>query len=168
MALDAAAQLADDRSRAIVTPARWIATVGTTTSAALLIADLGRPSRFYEMLRVFRPTSPMNMGTWILSGSGATAGASAVLPLLGATKLADAAGLTAELFGLGLASYTGVLISATAVPAWQHGNRTLPPLFAASATASTGALLDLLGVESRAVEAFGNVGKIAELALDFA
>ena len=58
----------------LVRTCRTIATGGAVLSAALLIADLGRPARFLNMLRVFRPTSPMNMGTWILSAFGASEG----------------------------------------------------------------------------------------------
>ena len=168
MALGAAAQLFGERDRAVVMPARIVATAGLAVSAGLLIADLGRPSRFYNMLRVFRPTSPMNVGTWILTSAGAATTASAMLPLFGFDAIADAAGLAAGFIGLGLASYTGVLLANTAVPAWQHGAGTLPPLFVASAAASAGSMLDLLGVDSPAATLFGNLGKLAELAMDFA
>jgi formate-dependent nitrite reductase membrane component NrfD len=159
-ALGAAAQLAvggaaRDRSalRAfggelrLVRRCRAIATAGAGLSAVLLIADLGRPARFLEMLRVFRPTSPMNMGTWILSAFGASAGASTaahVLPLPRAMRGAgDAAALGAGLMGLPLCTYTGVLIANTAVPIWQGTRRSLPVLFAASGAAGLASLLEL-------------------------
>ncbi|WNZ65785.1 polysulfide reductase NrfD [Myxococcus sp. MxC21-1] len=50
----------------------WVGTVGDMVSAGLLIYDLGRPARFLNMLRVFRPTSPMSIGSWVLAGSGAS------------------------------------------------------------------------------------------------
>lgn len=171
LAFGAAAQGVGGGLRSIVGPARWIGAAGIASSAALLVADLGRPSRFINMLRVFRPTSPMNVGTWLLTATGAAAGAAAVLPLVGARRLADAAGLVAGVLGLAVSTYTGVLVSATAVPAWQYGGRTLPPVFAASAAASAAAALDLVpGAKraSRALEAFGLVGKVAELATGLA
>lgn len=152
----------------IVKPARWIAAGGVVASAGLLVADLGRPSRFLNMLRVFRPTSPMNVGTWILTAAGMTTAAAAALPLVGARRMANAAGIAAGVIGLPLATYTAVLVSNTAVPAWQGGRRSLPPLFAASAAASAGSALDVvggLGRASRAVTALGVAGKVAELAL---
>jgi formate-dependent nitrite reductase membrane component NrfD len=167
--LGAIAQVGGGRALApIVRPARWIATVGLATSAALLIVDLGRPARFLNMLRVFRPTSPMNVGTWIVSGAGAFSGAAAVLPLVGARRLADAAAIASGAFGLGLATYTGVLVANTAVPAWQDGRRVLPLLFSASAITGAASVLDLvpgLGARPRrAIRIFGILGRVAELA----
>ncbi|MER5428231.1 NrfD/PsrC family molybdoenzyme membrane anchor subunit [Streptomyces sp. NPDC002588] len=106
-------------------------------SAAALIHDLGRPDRFVNMLRVFKPTSPMNMGSWLLSLYGPAAGAAAAsavtgrLPRLGAAATGAAAAL-----GPLVTTYTGVLAADTAVPAWHEAHRELPYLFAASATAA--------------------------------
>lgn len=168
-ALGAVAQLGGGRALApIVTPARWITAAGLAASAGLLIVDLGRPARFLYMLRVFRPTSPMNIGTWIVSGTGACAAAAAALPLLGARRLANAAGIAAGALGLGLATYTGVLVANTAVPAWQHGRRALPLLFPASGITGAASVLDLmpgLGARPRrAIRIFGILGRVAELA----
>ncbi|MFG2858727.1 NrfD/PsrC family molybdoenzyme membrane anchor subunit [Streptomyces mirabilis] len=106
-------------------------------SAAALIHDLGRPGRFPNMLRVFKPTSPMSMGSWLLSVYGPAAGAAALsavtgrLPRAGATATAGAA-----LLGPVLASYTAVLAADTAVPGWHGAHRELPYLFTASAAAA--------------------------------
>src|SRR3982751_2640572 len=79
--LGAAVQLvAPQEMRSLVHKSRWVATVGGAVSAGLLIHDLGRPARFLNMLRVFRITSPMSMGSWILSIFSTAAGAAAVLP----------------------------------------------------------------------------------------
>src|SRR5260370_29625036 len=48
----------------------------------LLIADLGRPERFHHMLRVFKPTSPMNLGAWTLTGFSAPVTAITALRLI--------------------------------------------------------------------------------------
>ena len=56
-------------------PSRRAGAIGL--SAVALVHDLGRPARFLNMLRVFKPTSPMSVGTWILSGYGPAAGAAA-------------------------------------------------------------------------------------------
>src|SRR3954470_8404537 len=92
---------------------RVIAAGGAVVSAGLLIWDLGRPSRFLNMLRVFRPTSPMNLGSWILSAFGGFATVAALLRRhrtgpLGA--IGDASAAAAGCLGLPLAGYTGVLL----------------------------------------------------------
>ena len=77
--------------------ARRVALGGALVSPALLIKDLGRPARFFNMLRVVRPTSPMNMGSWLLSAYGSSAGpawheARGQLPFLFAAGAATSAG----------------------------------------------------------------------------
>ncbi len=158
----------------LVRRCRVVAAGGALASAALLVADLGRPARFIAMLRVFRPTSPMNMGTWILTKFGALSGLAAlpsfvaVPPLV--ARAADAAGYGAAALGLPLTGYTGVLISNTAVPVWQAGRRTLPVLFAFSGAVSAGALMDVWPVRGSGnaiARRFGVGAKIAELAFSF-
>ena len=118
--------------------------VGAVSSLSLgmvgLVHDLGRPERFLNMLRVFKPTSPMNIGSWLLTAYGPAAGvaaASAVtgrLPRIGAVASAGAAAL-----GPLVASYTAALICDTAVPAWHDGYREMPFVFVGSAaTAAAG------------------------------
>jgi hypothetical protein len=121
------------------------------------------------MLRVFRPTSPMSIGSWVLAAAAPLMGASAALAkrtgLLGAAG--DAAGAGAGALGMPLAGYTAMLLSNTAVPLWQATRRTLPPLFVGSAMASAASLLDLMRLEpreERAAHRFGLAGKVAELA----
>ena len=81
-AFGAAAQLwASDSMRSLVRHTHWTATIGGAISAGLLIHDLGRPERFLNMLRVFRVSSPMSMGSWILSAFSTCVGGAAVLPL---------------------------------------------------------------------------------------
>ncbi|MEU1535371.1 NrfD/PsrC family molybdoenzyme membrane anchor subunit [Streptomyces fagopyri] len=106
-------------------------------SAAALVHDLGRPGRFANMLRVFKPTSPMSMGSWLLSVYGPAAGAAALCAITGRLPRAGAAATAAAaVLGPALASYTAVLAADTAVPAWHGAHRELPYLFTASATAA--------------------------------
>jgi formate-dependent nitrite reductase membrane component NrfD len=169
LVLGAAAQLDGDKGlKDFVQRSHWVGIAGSSLGAAFLIHDLGRPSRFLNMMRVFRPTSPMNMGVWILSGAAPmaiTAGLfGARRGLLGA--VGSAAGYGAGLFGAGLASYTGVLVANTAIPIWQHSRRVLPPLFAASAMSTAASILDLLSENARAMKItllFGTAGRVAEL-----
>ena len=128
---------------------------GLLASLYLLIADLGRPERFHYMLRVAKPSSPMSVGTWILTaygpGSGLAAAAELLPPSLRASmpgRLLHAAGrpagLSAAVFAPGVASYTAALLAQTAVPAWHEARRELPFVFAGSAAASGGGLGMLL------------------------
>jgi formate-dependent nitrite reductase membrane component NrfD len=172
LSLGAAVQLGGGREqglRRFAAHCHWIGVAGSTIGAAFLIHDLGRPERFLFMLRVFRPTSPMNMGSWILSGAAPTAIATALFinrkGWLG--RLGESAGYASGVFGAALATYTGVLVSNSAVPVWQEARRWMPPLFAASAVASAGAVLDLWQESAEAegiVEIFGTAGRIGELA----
>src|SRR4051794_7157674 len=62
----------------------WLTSMAALTiSPALLISDLGRPARFLNMLRMFKVTSPMSVGSWILVGAGSTIGPSGLHPLTG-------------------------------------------------------------------------------------
>jgi formate-dependent nitrite reductase membrane component NrfD len=112
-----------------------------TVSVAALVHDLGRPSRFLNMLRVFKPTSPMSVGSWLLAAYGPMSGAAAAsavtgrLPRAGAVATAGAAAL-----GPAIATYTAALLCNTAVPAWHDAYREMPYLFAASAASAAGGL----------------------------
>jgi formate-dependent nitrite reductase membrane component NrfD len=120
--------------------ALYLGAVADAVSAPLLISDLGRPERFHHMLRVVKVTSPMNVGAWILTVAGGASNTAAVLQLLGVLRpVRLVAEFVASIFGPPLATYTGVLISDTAVPVWHEGRQELPWIFGASASASAGA-----------------------------
>ena len=68
--------------RELVRSARWMAAGGGALSSALLIKDLGVPSRFLNMLRVFKPQSPMSMGAWTLSAFSSFSAAAAFANLM--------------------------------------------------------------------------------------
>jgi formate-dependent nitrite reductase membrane component NrfD len=123
-------------------------------SPALLIRDLGRPERFLNMLRVFKPTSPMNLGSWILTFEGTAVGLAALLELLHRrSRLQRLAEGAAGALGPALATYTAVLLSDTSVPAWHEARRELPVVFAGSAAASAGAACMLLAPIANAAPA---------------
>jgi formate-dependent nitrite reductase membrane component NrfD len=120
--------------------ALYIGAVGDAISPLLLISDLGRPERFHHMLRVFKVTSPMNVGSWVLLVNGGASNTAAVLELLGILKpIKLLAEFVAALFGPPLATYTGVLVADTAIPVWHNARQELPWIFGASAAASAGA-----------------------------
>jgi len=120
--------------------ALYIGAVADLASPPLLIADLGRPERFHHMLRVFKVTSPMNVGAWVLLVNGGASNTAAALELVGRLRPVKLAAETvAMLAGPPLATYTGVLLADTAVPVWHEARQELPWLFGASAAASAGA-----------------------------
>ncbi|MEV6316956.1 NrfD/PsrC family molybdoenzyme membrane anchor subunit [Streptomyces sp. NPDC051776] len=137
-------------------------------SAAALVHDLGKPSRFGNMLRVVKPTSPMSMGSWLLAGYGPAAGAAVISELSGRLPRAGAVATAASaVLGSGVATYTAVLAADTAVPAWHEAHRELPYLFAASATAAASGMALVLAppAETGPARRSGLAGGAAELAL---
>jgi len=117
-----------------------IASAADAVSPILLISDLGRPERFLNMLRVFKVTSPMSVGSWILAYSSATSSVSAFLNTIGRLKrVSELTRTAAAVSGAPLAVYTATLISDTAIPVWHEARRELPFLFGSSAIASAGA-----------------------------
>jgi DMSO reductase anchor subunit len=142
-------------SESLVRDARWIAAIGAAASGPLLILDLGRPERFLNMLRVFKPQSAMSVGAWTLTVFGAATAGAVIAELLRMNRIGDAAAFVAALSGLVMATYTGVLIGATSIPAWSKHARTLPIHFGASALASASALLTLRGHDDAALNTLG-------------
>ena len=147
--------------------AMWLAAIASVLSPVLLILDLGRPHLFINMLRVFKPQSAMSMGAWILTAFGMC-----VVPGLIALEfqtfhvfgavvdqiLGLAAGMlifASAVFGMLLATYTGVLIGATAIPAWFLHHKLLPVHFGTAGLGSAAALLELLGHRIAPLNAIG-------------
>lgn len=169
--LAAAARAVGGRElQGLVKRGRSIAAVGGAAGAALLIADLGRPERFLNMLRVFRASSPLSVGSWVLAGASGTTAGSALLTGRGrfGSALADLAGAVGGALGMPLSGYTGVVLTNTAIPSWQAARRSLPALFVASSASSGGALLELVGGlsdrEARIVKRFRVAGSLGEMA----
>jgi hypothetical protein len=146
--------------RPLVRRCRILATAGTTIGTGLLVADLGRPERFLNMLRVFRPTSPMSVGSWILAPATGAAAASVVLP----GPLGEVAGLAAGALGGPLAGYTAVLTSNTAVPIWQATRRSLPAMYTSSATAGAAGVLSAIDPDDEVAHRLGIAARVSELA----
>jgi formate-dependent nitrite reductase membrane component NrfD len=151
----------------------WVGLAGGLISAPLLIADLGRPARFLNMLRVFKPQSAMSVGAWTLVAFSSAVGLAVIcheLSLEGyggsftvATQwLAESVGALA---GLILASYTSVLLSITAIPVWSENRKLIPAVFLAGALGSAAAVLELLGYTVPATQFIGIVASTADIAI---
>jgi len=146
-----------------------VSVAGIAVSPVFLVVDLGKPKRWYNMLRVAKPTSPMSVGTWLISVFG---------PLTGAAALSDLTGLlpgvgrlcevTAGVLGPGVSTYTAVLTADTAIPAWHEAWRELPVIFAGGSAASAGAAAVLITHDDDAAPARRLVvlGSLMELGAD--
>jgi len=151
--------------------ARWLALGGAALSASLLIYDLGRPARFLNMLRVFKPQSPMSMGAWLLAAFGSHAAAAKFADVveerfgrtLPVRVVGGAAKAGSMLFGMPFSNYTGVLIGATAIPVWNRNVGTLPLHFGAAGLQSAVGLLELWGHDdSRALQFLATAAALYE------
>jgi len=148
----------------------WIAFAGALISPPLLIADLGRPSRFLNMLRVFKLQSAMSVGAWTLAAFSSAAGLALVCHELilagygnGFLLLVGSAGeILAALTGLILASYTSVLLGVTAIPVWSENRTLLPAIFLGGGVGSAAAVLDLLGLLVPATQFIGIAASTVE------
>ena len=149
---------------ALARQARWLAFGGSVLSGVLLVTDLGRPSRFLNMLRVFKPQSTMSMGSWILSGFSVFASASSfadALDYLWGTNLLvrlirGIGRIGSILFGMPFHNYTGVLLATTALPVWNERAGSLPGHFGMSGLQSGASILELMGHDdNRALNLLG-------------
>jgi Polysulphide reductase, NrfD len=157
----------------LVQVALWVALSGAVASSPLLIADLGRPSRFLNMLRVFKLRSPMSVGAWTLAVFSSAVGLAVICQeivlrgytsdiLLALRWVAEAAG---ALTGLILLSYTSVLLAVSAIPVWSENRRLLPLHFVASALGASAGVLELLGFLNSATNAMAFVAAAVETCL---
>jgi hypothetical protein len=133
---------------------RLAALAAVGLGAVALVEDLGRPERFLNMLRTIKLTSPMSLGSWILTAFSAGVGVSAVseidrmtgsrLPLGPLRRLLRGlegpAGVEAAVFAAPLSVYTAVLLSDTANPTWNAAREDLPFVFVSSASLAAAGL----------------------------
>jgi formate-dependent nitrite reductase membrane component NrfD len=127
-------------NEALAKRALYIGAVADVASPLLLVKDLGRPERFLNMFRMFKVTSPMSVGSWILLVSGGASSTAAALELLGIlAPVRRAAEIASFAAGPPLATYTGALVANTSIPVWSEARDQLPWLFGASATATASA-----------------------------
>ncbi|MEA2294239.1 MAG: hypothetical protein QOE86_1878 [Solirubrobacteraceae bacterium] len=137
---------AEERGNDVLARRAWlVANLGIMVSPPLLISDLGRPERFLNMMRVFKPTSPMSMGSWILATAGSSFALAGARSLLGwFPRLGRHAAVGSRFAGPAHSTNTAVLVADTAVPIWHEARTHLPFVFAAGAsTSAAGAALVL-------------------------
>jgi hypothetical protein len=161
------------------------ALVALAFSMVALVHDLGRPSRFLNMLRTVKLTSPMSVGTWILSAYGPFAGLAAAAEVAGLVpegstprrlrgplrllrRVGTPAGLVAGFTAPPVAAYTAVLLSDTATPSWHEAYRELPFVFCGSAAAASGglAMVTTPVAQTGPARTFALGGALVELAME--
>ena len=156
---------------------RYAALAAVAAGGLALVRDLGKPSRALNMMRTVKLTSPMSVGSWILSAFGAFAGLAVATEVVrphldegtalgGLAKLADtAAAAGSAAFAPPLASYTAVLLADTATPTWHASYKELPFVFVSSANAAAAglALLTSPTSETRPARGLAVLGAAAEL-----
>ncbi|HTX83872.1 MAG TPA: NrfD/PsrC family molybdoenzyme membrane anchor subunit [Streptosporangiaceae bacterium] len=163
--LAAGAHLTGNRELGLA--AKAAAAGAISLSMVALVHDLGRPIRFVNMLRVLKVTSPMSVGTWILSAYTPLALTAAGCYLTRKSPLLDTvATIGAAALGPAVASYTGVLLADTATPAWHGAYHELPYLFVGSAASAAGGfgMLAVRPDKARQAVRLAIVGATAELA----
>lgn len=173
------ADSSDESERMLKRTARISSFILAASNPGLLIAHLGRPERFLNMLRIVKFKSPMSMGVWGLVLYSGASGANVVRELAVSGALPRCMRFLAPgflvplqaLLGAFIAGYTGVLLSATANPLWSSGKRHIPAAFVCSGLTSACALSSLLSVlegnhrVTRKLERLEMVAGAAELAL---
>lgn len=159
--------------------ARATSMVALGGGTVALIMDLGRPERFLNMMRTFKVSSPMNMGSWLLGAYGGAAGTVAAieidrltgekLPLGPLRKLVQSVekptSVVAALLGAPLASYTGALLGDTSVPTWAAARDNLSYLFVSSASMAAGGvgMMTTSTEQARPARLMAVAGAIADL-----
>ena len=160
---------------------RYLSILLAAACPVLLISHLGRPERFLNMTRIVKFKSPMSMGVWGLMGYAAFAGLNAIAQLSRDGILPRwverlepkpvTTGMQAA-FGAFTAGYTGVLLSATAIPLWGKGKYHIPAMSVCSAIAGACAANSVLlggrsdaGAVQRKLERFEAFASLAELAV---
>lgn len=160
---------------------RWASLGILGVGAVALVTDLGRPERFLNMMRTVKLTSPMSVGSWILTGFGTFAGAAVGVEALklvwtptGAAKTAltiadPVISFGAAFFAPPLAAYTGVLLGDTAVPLWHEAYHELPFIFVSSGTAAGAGVAQIItpASENGPVRALAALGATADLVADW-
>ena len=153
------AQLLGHKDGALTRASRYTVLATMLLSPVLLVWDLGRPERFYNMMRILKLRSPMSTQSWSLLAFGSLCGLIAARQaaedglLLGdnflsrlVIRLVPARLLTvlALPFGLFVGFNTGNLISATSVPIWARNWMLMGPTFLSSGLSTALSWLSLV------------------------
>jgi formate-dependent nitrite reductase membrane component NrfD len=141
-----------DRVARLVRRGRYLAVLAPTIGSALLVYDLHTPKRFYNMFRIAKKTSPMSIGTWVLTAFSGFAMASAAAQFVAdrwprrlgwLRRAARTTQVPAAVAGIGLSTYTSALLSSTSTPLWAAAPRAQAVRFGASSVAAAAAALSL-------------------------
>jgi formate-dependent nitrite reductase membrane component NrfD len=152
------AQILGHKDEALTRASRYTVLGTMVVSPVLLIWDLGRPERFYNMLRILKLRSPMSTQSWSVFAFGNLGGLIAARQaaedgLLGTDNLlvklaklipARFLSLVALPVGINVGSNTGNLISATSIPIWARNWLFMGPTFLTSGLSTALSWLSLV------------------------
>ncbi|MDE3196342.1 MAG: polysulfide reductase NrfD [Acidobacteriota bacterium] len=142
--------------------ARYLSLATLLPCPPLLIADLGRPERFHHMMRVFKPSSPMNLGAWALTGFSQPVVLLAFARFSGSRRIPSRAlGIAGLPFAFFMMCYPGVLLSTTSIPVWAR-SPWLGALLGTSSMASAASALSLIAPHSKALDRVDRISHAAE------
>ncbi len=160
--------------RTLVRAGRYLALASSLASPALLISELHTPRRWFNMLRIFRPTSPMSIGNLSLTAFGLFSGLAAVGEIGKDTGHGSSAGrpagrilgIPAAAAGAMICLYTGTELEETSTPLWASAHPMLAPLFGATGMSIGAAALSLtaefLNVSDAARRRLGRFAMLAQ------
>ena len=156
-----------DAGARVVRRGRLLSLLGPLVGSFGLIVDLHTPKRFYNMLRVFKVTSPMSIGSWILIAFGGCSVLTSAAEMLGLRGMARAAQVPLAATGAGLGTYTASLLSATSTPLWAAAPCGTAVRFAGSSVAAGAAAMALMEGRTRLGRDLDKIA-LAALTVEFA
>jgi formate-dependent nitrite reductase membrane component NrfD len=165
----------DGHERKLARNAKYASFALSALAPGVLVTHLGRPERFHHMFRVVKLKSPMSLGVWGLIAFSSLAAPNAMAEaarnglLPGRLRWLRFLGprimnLPQALLGGFIMGYTGVLISATAIPFWAKGKYHIPAMSVCSGLAGACALQSLLLARSHAPDTLTRLEKLEVLA----
>jgi formate-dependent nitrite reductase membrane component NrfD len=163
----------DGHERKLARNAKYASFVLSAVAPGVLLTHLGRPERFHHMMRIVKVKSPMSLGVWGLVAFSSFAAPNAMaqasrdgllLPRWVGALWPRIFNLPQALLGGFIMGYTGVLISATAIPFWAKGKYHIPAMSVCSGLAGACALQSLLLARSHAPDTLTRLEKLEVLA----
>jgi formate-dependent nitrite reductase membrane component NrfD len=152
-----------EKDRTLVRAGRYIALAGGLSSTAVLISALHTPQRWYNMLRLFKSTSPMSIGIWSITPFVELSGLTAIGQIaedLGKKKaggvMGCAFGIPAALLGAIVTTYMGTELEETNMPLWASAYPLMAPLYGAAALSASAAALSITAAVTDTPDAMKN------------
>ena len=138
------------QNRSVVRTGRYLAAAAGLLSTGLLISELHTRQRWFNMLRLFKKTSPMSIGIWSITPFVALSTLAAIGQAaedMGYEKpgrlMGKMFGIPAAALGTVVMTYMGTELEETNIPLWASAYPLLAPLYAAGGISNAAAALQL-------------------------